>query len=432
MVLALVTVGCGDDGDGFDPLTPLDLREIAPADEVSYDVVYRPEVLLVEEEDVLRDVQDLQPPAGVFRVAAGSPLLDGVTAGSVVVWPQIGFLEILDLTDRGDVVEVEAQYAPFGAVVSEGEVRFAHALTAGEPGRAVGVAPSDTATGDVAGAVTQALGIPGVPLDRTEDGVSHSGTIEPYGIDHDIRIGGDSMRVQVSASSGSVTATLTGEVRGLRADGLILMHPEAEDPSVLIEFDNVTVDVDVTIEIAGASGTATLIPPAQLTFPFMLGPVPAYIAVGTRLQARSSISRGETIITASAGFSMRGSVVVARNDDGSFGSEGGMTSFTGRSPAIQFETVNTAGIGIDVDAPRISFGVGRPSLATASIYGTHSAEIVANVTVAPEQQYCASVGTGGAIQVGGELNFFGWRLDGGPVPIATYNGETSQVGPLCN
>jgi hypothetical protein len=428
VALVFSTAGCGDDSRSH---ASIELGEIQPADEVEYDVVYRPGVLVAEQDDVLRDVRDLNATGGVFQVEAGSPLLDGVGVGSVVVWPQIGFLEILALEDRGDVVEVEAQYARFGAAVSEGEVRFQHALTAGEPGRAVGVVLGEGGAGST-GAVTQALSIPGVPVETTEDGFSYEGEIEPYGLDYDVSIGGDRMAVELGASTGSVSAEMSGEIRGLRADGLILMHPDADDPSVLIEFEDITVNIDVTLTIEGASGSATLLPPAQLTFPFMIGPVPAYIGVGTRLQVRSSISRGDTILSASAGFSMRGSVVVARNDDGGFGAEGSMSQFDGRAPTIEFSTVNTAGIGIDVDAPRISFGVGRPGLATASIFGTHSAEIVANVTVAPEEQYCGSVGTGGAIQVGGELNFFGWSFGGDAVPIATYSGETSEVGPLCN
>ncbi|MFW6067481.1 MAG: hypothetical protein ACOC97_04025 [Myxococcota bacterium] len=426
LAIALAFGGCGGE-EGGPP--PLELGEIREADDVEYDVAYREGVLLADEEDVLRDVQALQPTDGVFRVDAGSPLLDGLAVGSLVVWPQIGFLEILDLRERDDVVEVEAQYAPFGDVVAEGEVRFEHALSAGEPGRAVGMAPPE-APGSSTGAVRQALEIPG-GAELTEDGVAYDGEAEPYGVDYGVMIGGDRMSVELTAESGSVSATMAGEIRGLRAEGLILMDPEAEDPSVLIEFHDVTVDVDVTLRVEGAEGEADLLPPAQLTFPFMLGPVPAYVGVGTRLQVRSSISRGDTILSTSAGFSMSGSVVVARNDDGSFGADGELGTFEGRSPSIEFETVNTAGIGIDVDAPRISFGIGRPGIAAASVFGTHSAEIVANVTVAPEGEYCGTAGTGGAIQVGGEMGFFGWSLGGDPVPVATYDGETTAVGTIC-
>jgi hypothetical protein len=425
-VAALLLAACSGD------YKPLDLREIGSADEVTFDVDWRPGVVVSEEEDVLRDVEDLGPTDGIFRVAAGSPLLDGVEVGRVVVWPQIGFLEIEGLETRGDSVEVSARYARFGDAVAQGEIRFAHALTAGEPGRAVGVVAANGDSGSAENSLTQALGLPSIPVEYSEDGLKYEQTFDVYGVETEVSIGDDLMRVSMTAESGSVKATMVGEIRGLRAEGLILMHPEADDPSVLIEFEDVSVNIDVTLEIKGARGDAELLPYAQLTFPFMMGPLPAYIGVGTRLGVRSSISRGETIISTSAGFSMHGRVVVARNDDGSFGADGGMTGFEVRSPTIAFETTNTAGIGIDVDAPRISFGVGRPGLATASVFGTHSAEIVANVTVAPEGQYCAAVGTGGAIQVGGELNFFGWSLGGRPVPIATYSGQTSSVGPLCN
>src|SRR5690625_58230 len=66
------------------------LGAIEQADHVVFDVEWEPGVILAQEEDVLNDVQDLMCQNGVYTIAADSPLLNGLEAGDLVVWPQLG------------------------------------------------------------------------------------------------------------------------------------------------------------------------------------------------------------------------------------------------------------------------------------------------------------------------------------------------------
>lgn len=425
-LLTLAACQCGDD------YAPLELRELMPADDVEFDVEWAPDTKLAAEDVVLRELEDLQPHDGVFRVPLGSPLLEGVDVGDIVVWPQVGVFEVLSLEERSGKTEVRTRWARFSDAVTRAHITFEHALVAGAPGRVVGVVPVE---GDEAltsaNTVSQPLTMEAGPVSYSEDGLTYQGETGQYGLDTELGISGDSISLMVSAGSDSVSASMSGQVRGISAKGLVFLDPEGDaDPSVLIEFDDLNLDIDVELSVEGARGDAELQPRAALVFPFLLGPVPAYVSVGTRLGVRSSISANETSISTRAGFSMRGAVRLSRNDDGSFGAEGIINDFSSRSPSMQFTTAVTAGVGIDVDAPRLSFGLGRPGIATGSVYGTHSMEITANASLVPGGDYCARVSTGGAVLAGGEVEAFGWSISR-EHQLANRDGEGGAQGPAC-
>ncbi|MGM0559275.1 MAG: hypothetical protein ACQEVA_23025 [Myxococcota bacterium] len=430
MSVALV-LSCGpntDDGGDSPSFDDMELGEIAPADESSFDVDWSADTVVADEATVLADLEDLQPWDDVFRVPADSELLDGIEQGSIVVWPQVGIFEIVEVRDGGDMVEVETKWARFADAVDRADIQFTHALEAGEPGRAVGMRPAPTQANQLSSRATQSLEGPIGPFDYSEDGV----TYEAGGVSSTFGVDGDTINVAFSANTGSLKGEVSGSVSGLTAQGLVFLDPDAEDPdpSVLIDFQNIRANVTAKLSIEGASGSDEIVTPAVVTFPFMVGPIPAYIAVGLRFQIRSSIGLSETLVAVESGFSINGSVTLARNDDGSFGAEGSIGNFEASSPTISFDTRATAGIGLDVDTPRISFGLGRPKLASASVFGTHSYEIVGNVVVDVEDGYCAEVGTGSAILVGGEIGAFGWSASQDR-QIANKSGGTTTGGPAC-
>ncbi|MGM0559278.1 MAG: hypothetical protein ACQEVA_23040 [Myxococcota bacterium] len=428
-----LSLSCGpntDDGGGSPSFDDMELGEIAPADESSFDVDWSADTVVADEATVLADLEDLQPWDDVYRVPAESELLDGIEQGSIVVWPQVGIFEIVEVRDDGDMVEIETKWARFSDAVDRADIQFTHALEAGQPGRAVGMRPAPTQSNQLSSRATQSLEGEAGPFDYSEDGVTYnSGSLSTT-----LGVQGDTINVDFSTNTSAIKGDVSGSVSGLTAEGLIFLDPEAEDPdpSVLIDFQNVRANVTAKLSVEGAGGSDEIVTPAVVTFPFMVGPIPAYIAVGLRFQVRSSISSPETLVSVESGFSINGSVTLGRNDDGSFGAEGSIGNFQASSPRVEFETQSTAGIGLDVDTPRISFGMGRPKLASASVFGTHSYEIVGNVRIDPvEKDYCAEVGTGSAILVGGEIGAFGWSASQ-EYQVANQSGESSMGGPACD
>ncbi len=433
---ALLVWGCSDGGTGpsnGDVAGPeVDLGAIPQADGVTFDVEWEPGTVVAEESWILSDVHDLMVQDGVYRVDADSPLLDGLSVGDIVVWPQLGIFNILSVNDRGSYVEVATDWARFSDAVAEADIQFDHVLRAGPSGRAVGVSPAGPSPAmiddDVAFGVMASSG----PIRITEDGVSFSHDGGGYDISLSATSGGE-INVGVSAGGSGFTSSLTGQVRGLQARGAIQLDPNAEDddPAIGLFFDDVTLDVESELSLSDAGGDLTITPNAALVFPFSIGPIPAFVAIGTRLQIRSSISRVDTELSATAGFSAVGDVAVGRNPDGNFAAQGEVKSFTVNGPEYAFQVSNTSGMGLDFDAPRITFGLGRPGLSPVAIYGTQSAEFTVNVVFNTDAEYCATASTGGAVTVGGELNVFFWSA-GTQRVIATRSGPSRSDGPGCS
>lgn len=437
LFLLIFIAGCSDDSVSPDDpdfeVGPVleTLGPITQADDVVFDVDWRPGTILAEEEDVLNDVQDFDVQDGVYRIAAGSPLLDGLSVGDIVVWPQLGIFNILAIQEQGSVVAVTTEWARFSDAMEEADIQFRHALTAGSTGRAIGITPMDPSSGKVLENEQFDILAGSTTFQITENGFDFSTGSDGYNFKMSANTGG-TVNLDLTSSAGPVEASLKGVVSGLTADGAIQLTRDAEDPdpAVGIFFNDINMDVTSSVKIAGSRGSDSINPNALLVFPFSIGPIPAFAAVTVRYQIRSSISRANAELEASAGFSAVADVAVGRNPDGAFAAQGEIKRFSTDGPELRFEASNTSGIGFDFDAPRITFGIGRPGIGTLAVFGTTSAELVFNVTFNTDAEWCMESSLGAAINVGGEISFLRWSRDR-PVTIANYNGPSGTRGSGC-
>lgn len=427
-LLAIVSIGCGSDsGSSY---APTELGELVSADESTFDVDWKPEAIVADETAVFSDLEDLQPYNGVFRVPSTSSLLDGVSVGSIVVWPQIGIFEIVDLRPREDIVEIETKWAKLSDAASRADISFQHALRSGEPGRAVGVQPAPTITSQQEhGVAMQAITAEGGPLSYSEDGVTYKA--DGGGLETEISVGGDTVSVSFSSSIGGTKVNIKGSVSGLSADGVILLLEGEEDPTVQLNFNDVKLSVSATLSVKGAKGTANVVPPAQMVFPFLIGPMPAYIAVGTDIEVESSIGSPDDLFSLSAGFTLTGDIGLTRTADGSVHASGAIKSFETQQPEFSSSIHLTSGVALRFSAPRVSFGIGRPGLANGGVYGKKSIEFLANTVLDPfERTTCARMSTDSATFIGGELSIFGLSISQ-ESQITRSNGISHQEGKLC-
>lgn len=435
ILLSVIAVAgaCGDDDGGGSSLTSYEetqLGEVMEADHSEFDVEWEDDVIIAEEEAVFSDLEDLQPYDGRFQVDAGSELLDGVQEGSVVVWPQVGFFEVTEMEDHGDSVEVATEWARFSDVFESAEIHFEHGLHGEEPGRGYGFAREASEESTQQGIRQHELSLEAGPFTLSEEGVSLSGG---ENVESELSVTGDGAELEFSSDSGGTNVSLSSQVSGLDAEGMVFLDPDAEDPDpeILLQFEDVSVDLESAISVDGESGEVEVEPSTSLVFPFAIGPVPAYIALELRLRVRSSISSGDSLVAARSGFSIDGDVVLARNEDGSFGADADIHSFSPYDSEINFDTAVTAGVGYDVDAPRIAFGLGRPGMASGSIFGTLSGELVGNVEVDPlEEGYCAKLEANAGMFVGGEIELFFWSQSD-RAQVANRNEKIVEEGVLC-
>ena len=433
-LLALVCAACGNDGGGDDPYgdyDPAAPERLPEPDESTFDVEWKDGVLVGEEAAVLTDVENLQPNDGVFRVRPGSSLLEGVSTGSIVVWPQLGVFEVLSMTDDGDRIAVGTQWARFSDAMSSADIQFRHRLRNMGPGSVYGVAPGGS-TGSSSSGLVGELRQPifdydGILQEFRDAGIAYSA--DSWNVE--LSVDGDEAGFKFESSNSGFATELDAKATGIEAEGSIQIDPTDPDsePTARMHFPNIAITGTAKVKFEAASGDAEVLPPAELVFPFMLGPVPAFVSISVRVAVQSSVSASASV-EASADFEMDGTLTLIRNADGSFGIEGGITRFEQNNASIDFDTSLTAGVSIDFDAPRVSFGLGRPGIATAALYATHSAEAVANVELMGGGDYCASVSTGSTVLYGGEITALGWSV-GTESMLGGLRAPAMSRGPGC-
>lgn len=433
LALAIASPACGGDNGGgdpygdYDPATP----EVLPQpDESTFDVEWKDGVLVGEESAVLSDVENLQPNDGVFRIRTGSSLLEGVDIGSIVVWPQLGIFEILSMNEEGARTAVGTRWARFSDAMSSADIQFTHRLRHMGPGSVFGVAPGD-ATGSSSSGLVGSLSQPIFDYEGIQEfrdaGITYSA--DSWSIE--LGMVGEEASFLFKSSNETFASEIDAKATGITAEGSIQIDPSDPDsePTARMHFPNISITGTAKVKFEAASGSAEVLPPAELVFPIMLGPVPAFVSISIRVAVQSTVAASATV-EASADFEMDGTVTLIRNGDGSFGIEGGITRFEQTNASIDFSTSLTAGVSIDFDAPRVSFGLGRPGIATAALYATHSAEAVANVELMGGGDYCARVSTGSTVLYGGEITALGWSV-GTENMLGGLRAPAMSRGPGC-
>lgn len=420
---------CGDGGndDDFSP-SPTTLEEIVPADTSHFEAQWKDDVKVVDQALVYQELQDLTPPDNVFRVQKNSPLIADTSIGDIVVWPGQGVFRIINLTETSNDVAIEVEWPDLTEAADSLEAEFHHSLNANVPGRAFGVGPAGPSNDpNRAGYIVQPITAEAGPFTFTENGATYKGDT----VDATFQAMNNTIRTQFVGKSPGVTASVTGTLSGLSANGKFSLKEADAEPDVLIQFNNLQLTVDASLEIDNASGSTEIIPPAQVVFPFMVGPLPMYISVGSRIEIKST-ARVDAKISTSASFTATGSLTLRRTADGQMLVDGDIHSFNTQRPSMSAQSVFTLGATINFDAPRIAFGMGRPNLVSAEIYGTNSVELVANMTIDPfnDNATCAKVSTGAAVLYGGLIDFFGFTIQS-EAQAAFAAGVSEQRGSAC-
>jgi len=249
--ILVLSASCGSGSGGGPSFETAEMGELPAADQSSVDIEWADGTVMADEAAVMSDLDDLQPWDDVYRVPEDSELLEGIDEGTIVVWPQVGILEIQQMTPDGDVVEVQAENARFSDAVTSANIEFSHALEAGEPGRAVGMKPAVDGSMASQGLARQAISADPGQAKYTKDGVAYT---SPSGnISTTLGMQGDTIDVDFTATSNNIDLSVTGDVSGMKADGRVTVDPEAEDPDppVIINFEDISANVTGKLSVDG-------------------------------------------------------------------------------------------------------------------------------------------------------------------------------------
>ena len=433
-VLSLITAlcACGEDASttGDAPFEEVELTQIQDADQSVFDVQWKAGVAVAQAQDVLNDVEDLQAVDGDYRVANDSALLDGLEVGDVVVWPQLGVFRILSIEQGAANTQVKTEWATLAEAVDSADISFEHSMSQGEDTRALGVLyPEDETPASEPGVSRQAMKKKGGPK-LTKDGAEYESA--DGNTKAKIAVGDEKVSLDFELTTKALTTKATVDVTGLKAEGGITYNAERDTaPSMRLEFKNIKVKGSMEGQVKSARGSVKLKPKTSMVFPFMLGPVPAFISVELVVEIEAGIREASAQLKTGTTFELDGEILLQRTTEGDLDVTGRVKSFKTPKPDFQYEIKFSSGIRVAVDAPKVSFGFGRPGIASASVFGTASAELVSNIAYDPlSKKRCTSLSTGSAVQAGGEVTFLGLKSSKTKVLVGG-KGYKNQEGALC-
>lgn len=177
-------------------------------------------------------------------------------------------------------------------------------------------------------------------------------------------------------------------------------------------------DLSITYDIGSIQGSTDIKIPLRMTWPFLLGPIPMYVAFSVTLGMEATLATATDVGSGTAHLTYSGDFGFNRAGGASFTSAGGLADVNFEiTDAAEAGTI-TAGVEALLEAPKIILGAGIPSASTvfdASLYLTVKNEVVSNLEIpdalAPGKPSCLTVSCGTGAYYGGSLTLLGLHVD---------------------
>ncbi len=425
-----IVIGCGGENEPPPPV-PSENPEL---DHTTFEVEWRDDAV------VLDDVAAAQSALVSADFALGELVfaseytgLEQLTLGSAAVIGGIGLFRVLarEQVQDGELVRVED--AALTDVIQNGHIAWRRSFVSAEAAAKLGLG-IDEDEADSIGTLRQ-------PLGSYEGGeLNYSGELAGFATTMKLKPGPDGTELTLTAKydkgKGIANSAITATLHGLTNETDIIIE-EGAIRSVDVRY--VGVDGETTIE-AGAvelGGEEKIQIPARLAMPFLIGPIPFRVELGTSLEFSSTlvgntsaIFKGRAKFKGSAGARVDGSEVEY------------FSSFELADVSLErtepFGTL-TSGLGFLLNFPELTLGVGVPKVATAGVYLKFRTEILSNLTVEYEVAgiapvitgICAESGVNFGATYGGKAAFLGIDVFEKEEPLFGKLGEKTRTGNAC-
>ena len=348
----LFALGCGGGGDGDNGGDNHDNSALGPSTG-SVDVDWGEETVVLGD-DAASKIVSFDRETGELVFANGTPGVDTLTAGQIVIVPGETLRRIDRIERRSSDVLLETSYATLPEAIEKGQIEWDQAITFGDDAltRVDGLEP----VGDDFATRRGALG---------PDGIKWSGELDGYDIEVELKPSGGgrelgltlSMTKNPGGNTRKFGMVVEGKISDFRAGGRI----DIEDHSVRdFEYEQRGLSGELKVTAAGVElgiDEPFFEVPVEMTFPMRLGVIPvevklkAVVRMVAQLQVPGASSRIEVAFVYDADYGFR-------LDDGK------LASTTDRvtnkeidvSDAVSAANGPAAGMGIGIQAPRVEVG----------------------------------------------------------------------------
>jgi hypothetical protein len=380
-VALFVLGGCsgGDDGapPGAPPNPPRTPIELAP-DTTGFEATWKPETVVVGAETIAASLENPFAEDGVYRFGADATAVAALSAGQIVVLTGVDLVRVVSVETTDDAIVLTTEPASLTEAVSDAVVSWDVGVDASKP----------IQLNDGSG-MLRPLAAPQIvcrpPAMTAACKTSFSGTLGNLKTKQELTTEPDgklklTLAMEYPQQGNSVLkVALVSFVRSFRHDGsFVIRDGKLESASVALRDIELEVDIDAgAVAVGGGDNFFKL--PLKLTFPFELGPIPAYLTVSGAISIQPELSEQSSLrarakfhVSGSSGFTIEGTTITS---SGALANVGGMQP---TASDVSYISTVTAGLGTVYEFPRLGLGIGIAEKASLEGYITPKVEVVMN------------------------------------------------------
>ncbi len=366
LALATLAAACGSASGGSDGATS---DPAAGPDQTAFQVTWKPGTVVLDDATVKSALMNPTTTDGIYKLDPSQTQIAAMQAGQVLVLTGIDLVKVDSVAMSDGVVVVTTEPASLVGAATDADVTGVVGVVMGRAAGAQAAPPQGARAG---------VRIDAVPT--ATNGLSYNGPLGNLSATETMAFGDDgslTMASLVSFMSGSATMKIAMDavLHSFRTDGdVIIVNGALQEAYFDVKDIDMDLDFDIGAVALGASNN-TFSLPVTITAPFELGPIPTFVSVAATLSLNPSLSDTSTSRT-HAHFHLAGNAGVrfVNGAPSGYGSLQNSTATTMDSDAVS--TVN-AGLGVLLEFPKVSFGVGLTQ-AGGTIYASEKSEVVAN------------------------------------------------------
>jgi hypothetical protein len=352
------------------------------ADTSSFAATWKPETLVLDRETVQAKLRNRDAADGVYQFDPSLTEVAALNPGQLVLLTGVGLLQVDAVDARPDATVVTTEPGSLLDAASDADIAWDTAADFSQ----------SFETFQAAG-LRRPQAAPVVQCDPASDGgpcvpkTKFSGKLGNLDASQSLVVNPDgSLLLTLSIKYPQMGSTVmsvaaTAKVGSFRHQGSIVVRNGV--PQTEFKLSNLDLDLDLNVgAVALGAGDDTFKYPIDLTFPFELGPLPAYFKIGCAIELNPSLSDSSSArshahyhFVGSFGFTFDGTTVT---------STGSFEPIDGSTPSVkETETVSTVtgGFGVLLEFPKVTFGTGVAKVATAEVYLVGKEEVVINQAV---------------------------------------------------
>lgn len=411
VVVGAVGVGaCSsqDDAAGTRSGTPRAAIELAP-DSTSADFTWKPGTVVVGADTIAASLENPYATDGVYRFEPAAAELADLSAGTIVVLTGVDLVRVTAVEVTDDAIVLTTEPASIPDAVSDAEVAWD-----------VGVDVSAPIQRNDGSGMLKPLAAPQIVCaspDAPGCKSTFSGSLGNLKAEQEMETAPDgSLTMKLTMEypqeeSSVLKVALDATVRSFRNEGAVVIHGGSLESAYVTLRD---IDIEVNLDagaVAIGGGDNTFKFPIKLTFPFELGPIPAYLTVSAELELDPELSNQSSFrartkfhVNGSTGFTVDGSTITAT---------GSLDNVGGAEPAasnVSYISTLNAGFGVLFTFPRVGMGIGLVDNASLEGYVAPKVEVVMNQALKTDglgiiSSSCATIQGNFGVFAGGTFRF---------------------------